>query len=192
MKYYLDITLLPDAEVKLDFLWQKLYQQIHLALVENKTDDNKSLVAISFPDYESKTYPLGKVLRLLADKESSLQELDLPKWLNRLTDYFSYTPINLVPNVEKYAIFKRKQFKSNIERLARRRAKRKNESYERCLTYYKSFESEETRLPYIHTQSLSSNEYFKLFIKKEVCQNHIHGSFDCYGLSKTATVPCFE
>ena len=36
MKHYIEITLLPDAEVGLGFIWQKMYQQIHLALVEVK------------------------------------------------------------------------------------------------------------------------------------------------------------
>ncbi|MBL1422430.1 MAG: type I-F CRISPR-associated endoribonuclease Cas6/Csy4, partial [Alphaproteobacteria bacterium] len=44
MKYYLDITILPDEEANLGFLWHKVYQQIHIALVENKIADNQSAI----------------------------------------------------------------------------------------------------------------------------------------------------
>jgi len=59
MKYYLDITLLPDAETNLGFLWHKVYQQVHIALVENKVAKNQSEIAVSFPEYGSKAFPLG-------------------------------------------------------------------------------------------------------------------------------------
>ena len=51
MNYYQDITLLPDADIGLYFLWQKVYQQIHLALVENKSADNASAIGVAFPEY---------------------------------------------------------------------------------------------------------------------------------------------
>ena len=70
MKYYIDITLLPDAEANLGFLWQKVYQQIHLALAENKIGKNQSEIALSFPEYGNKAYPLGDKLRLLSQSEA--------------------------------------------------------------------------------------------------------------------------
>ena len=191
MKYYQDITLLPDAEANLGFLWQKVYQQIHLALVENKVGENQSLVAISFPEYLSKAFPLGSKLRLLAEETALLEGLNLSKWLNRLTDYCHYTSIKSIPAVTEYAVFTRKQFNSNVERLARRRAKYKSESYEQALAHFDGFENEQSNLPYLNSQSLSKNERFRLFIQQDKHQNNVSGTFDCYGLSKTATVPLF-
>lgn len=52
MDYYQDITLLPDAEVNLGFLWQKVFQQVHIALVEHKVADNRSAIALSIPKYK--------------------------------------------------------------------------------------------------------------------------------------------
>ncbi|MFT6209378.1 MAG: CRISPR-associated endonuclease Csy4, partial [Colwellia sp.] len=49
MKYYLDITLLPEADITLGFIWQKVYQQIHIALVDNKIGMNESAIAVAFP-----------------------------------------------------------------------------------------------------------------------------------------------
>jgi CRISPR-associated endonuclease Csy4 len=191
MKHYCEITLLPDAEANLGFLWQKVYQQIHLALVENKVSENHSLVAISFPEYGSKKFPLGSKLRLLAEEAALLEGLNLSKWLNRLTDYCHYTSVKPISAVTGHAVFKRKQFNSNVERLARRRAKRKNESYEQAMAHFEEFEIERSDLPYINSQSLSKDERFRLFIQQDKHQNNVPGTFDCYGLSKTATVPLF-
>lgn len=191
MKYFIDITLLPDAEANLGFLWQKVYQQIHLALVENKSGENQSLVAISFPEYGTKAFPLGSKLRLMAEEATLLEALNLSKWLNRLTDYCHYTTVKPIPGVTEHAVFSRKQFNSNVERLARRRAKRKNESYEQALAHFEGYENEQSELPYINSQSLSKDERFRLFIQQDKNQNNVPGVFDCYGLSKTATVPLF-
>ena len=92
MKYYLDITLLPDAEANIGFIWHKVYQQIHLALAENKTAKNQSAIALSFPKY-GEEFPLGNTLRLLANEQSQLDKLNVEKWLSRLTDYTQNYPI---------------------------------------------------------------------------------------------------
>ncbi|MBW6453087.1 MAG: type I-F CRISPR-associated endoribonuclease Cas6/Csy4, partial [Methyloprofundus sp.] len=77
MNYYLDITLLPDAEANLGFLWQKIFQQVHIALVDNKVADNESAIALSIVNYGDKDFPLGNKLRLLAKNEEALQKLDI-------------------------------------------------------------------------------------------------------------------
>ena len=191
MKFYLDITLLPDEETDLGFLWQKVYQQVHLSLVENKQSDNSSLVAISFPQYGETNFPLGGKLRLLAGNAELLERLDLARWLTRLVDYCHTTSIKPVPTNVKYMQFRRNQFNSNVHRLARRRAKRKGETVEESLNYFASFKDEQTRLPYINMQSLSKDKKFKLFIKKESAEQEQSGEFNCFGLSKTATTPWF-
>jgi len=192
MKYYLDITLLPDADVNLGFLWQKVYQQVHLALVENKTINNSSMVAVSFPNNADKSFPLGNKLRFLATNEVQLQELDITKWLSRLSDYVHISSMKAVPDtVSKFVCFSRKHVKSSNERLARRRAKRHSETLTQALAYYANFEEKSSELPFVHLQSLSKKETFKLFIEKQYVDKAVVGSFNCYGLSKTATVPWF-
>jgi CRISPR-associated endonuclease Csy4 len=193
MKYYLDITLLSDAEVNLGFLWQKVYQQVHLALVEGKTSDRTSEVAVSFPEYGHKQFPLGAKLRLIADTETKLQQLDIGKWLNRLTDYTHFKSIKEVPSsVNQFAYFKRKQLDTNIERMARRRVKRKGETIEQAMDHLSGFIDKESNLPFINTKSLSENKTFKLFIEKVVVEQPKTGLFTCYGLSQQqVTVPWF-
>ena len=198
MKHYLDITLLPDAEANIGFIWQKVYQQIHLALVENKTAPNESAIAVSFPKYGEK-FPLGNTLRLLANEQSQLEKLNVEKWLLRLTDYTHLKSIKEVPvTVTQYARFKRKQFKSNLEREAKRRAKYKGETFEEALAHFQNYEIK-TDLPFINMASLSTdggaslNRNFKLFIEKEMVAEQGQGLLNCYGLSKggEGTVPWF-
>ncbi|EDQ01680.1 type I-F CRISPR-associated endoribonuclease Cas6/Csy4 [Shewanella benthica] len=192
MKYYLDITLLPDAEANLGFLWQKVYQQIHLALAEHKTADNTSAVAVSFPEWSQGNYPLGSKLRLFAVREQALQALDIPQWLQRFTDYTHCTSIKAVPSsVTQYAVFKRVQFDTNIERMARRRAKRKDETLEQALAYFKGFTEQASKLPFINMKSLSKEQNFRLFVQRDSVPAPVIGLFNTYGLSKAATVPCF-
>ncbi len=197
MKYYQDITLLPDVEITLGFIWQKVYQQIHLALVDNKISENQSAIAISFPDYGGKAFPLGNKLRLLAETQAQLEQLTIDKWLSRLMDYCHIKSIKPVPSkIDKYACFKRKQFKSNLIKEAQRRAKHKNETLDEALAHFNHYQKE-CELPFINMTSLSmpvnqeGSRNFKLFIQQEFLDEPRQGAFNCYGLSKTATIPWF-
>jgi len=201
MNYYQEITLLPDAEITLGFIWQKLYQQIHLALVENKTGENQSAVAVGFPQYGSRGFPLGSKLRLFARTEETLRQLKTESWLSRLTDYCHVKSIRPVPEgVSQYVCFKRKQFKSNLLKEAQRRAKYKNETLEEALQHFQHYEKE-CELPYINMTSLSmqkadskASRQYKLFIRREISDAPLQGEFNCFGLSKaknTASVPSF-
>jgi len=190
MNVYQDITLIPSGETNVGFLWQKIYTQVHLALVEaHKNGGNH---AVAFPGYKAKAYPLGDTLRLFSSGQKELDSLALPKWLNRLQDYCHLGECKHVPEAVEYVCFVRKQFKSNVERLARRRAKRNNESYQQALAYFEGFKEEKTRLPFVRLQSLSNGKhYFPLYIEMREAHKAMNGEFDCYGLSKTATVPWF-
>lgn len=200
MKYYQDITLLPDAEANLGFLWQKVFQQLHIALVDNKIGENESSIALSIVDYGNKDFPLGNKLRLLAKSDEALSILDTHRWLNRLTDYCHIKPIKPVPaDVTQYACFKRKPVKS-IEKKAQRRAKHLNKPYDEVLAYLlKEGRSDKCPLPYINIESQDTKKRveqgvpckFSLFIEQKLFESPSAGKFDCYGLSKTATVPWF-
>ena len=193
MKFYLDITLLPNEEANLGFLWQKVYGQLHLALVEQQAANGKSTIAVSFPEYGNKDFPLGSKLRLFALTQLQLQQLDMAKWLNRLTDYSHCASIKEVPeSASTFVRFKRVQFDTNVERLARRRAKRKGESFEQALKHFNNFKEQESKLPFVNMNSLSKKERFRLFIEKEIVREKVSREFTSYGLSSGgATVPEF-
>jgi len=193
MKYYIEISLLGNNEIPIYFLWQKLYQQIHLGLVEIQDAQGSVPVGVSFPQYNEVLNHLGCKLRLFSSTQEQLQQFNISKWLNRLTDYTHCTSIKEAPQVvNKFAHFKRVQFDTNIERLARRRVKRKSESLEQALKYFNGFKVKENKLPFVNMSSLSNNMQFRLFIKIEIVQKATVGKFNCYGLSKTATVPWFK
>jgi CRISPR-associated endonuclease Csy4 len=127
MHYYQEMTLLPNPEVNIHFLWSKVFQQIHLGLVEMQNVDRHIPIGLSFPRYvlsERGGY-MGNRFRLFAPDESALAQFDAVKWLTRLSDYVHCTGIRTVPEkLAGYATYKRVQPKTNPERLARRFAKR--------------------------------------------------------------------
>jgi len=219
MKYYLDITLLPDAEANLGFLWHKVYQQIHIALVENSFDSNevikgkggqeeavkKSRVGISFPKYGDTSFFLGDKLRLFAQTKEQLQQFNVGKWLNRLTDYTHCTSIKDVPSDATFVCFKRKQFKSlskinaDVEKCVLKLSEEQNKPIEdvRSALSAQKYDAKYD-LPFVHMSSLSSTKKrFRLFFEKEKVASSLIGTFNCYGLSgreadKQATVPWFK
>lgn len=198
MKYYIDITLLPDSDVGLGFIWRRVFQQVHIALVDNKVGDNQSAIAIAIVHYRAKAFPLGNKLRLLADSEKDLLNLDITQWLSRLSDYCHITSIKKVPDtVTQYARFKRKPVKSLFTK-AQRRAEHLGKPYEEVLQYLmEQGTTTPCKLPFIKVESQQTksagheHNCFPLFIERAFSSQKIDGVFDCYGLSKTATVPWF-
>ena len=69
--------------------------------------------------------------------------------------------------MNEYVCVKRKQCKTNLSRLARRRAKRKDETFELALQYYASSNDEQSELPFINVNSLSKKEQFRLFVEQK-------------------------
>ncbi len=193
MKCYLNITLLPNADIALYFLWEKLYQQLHLAFVENQNADGKVSVGVAFPEYNIENNQLGNQLRLFSPSREVLEELKINEWLSRMIDYVQISNIHDVPEkVENYACFKRIQPKSNNARLARRKAKRQGISYKEALAYFQSKEEQTSQLPFIHIKSHSSGKRYRLIIAQTETTNTLKaGSFNTYGLSSTNTVPLF-
>lgn len=214
MKSYLEITLLPNPEVGINFLWSKVFQQIHLGLVEIQNEQNQVPIGVSFPEYivGEKYSILGAKLRLFAQEEATLTRFDAPKWLDRLNDYVHCTGIRAVPDKLKgYAIYQREQPKTGRERLARRYAKRHDLDYEtalnnavelsirtkevngatKALMRYSEMPHRAIATPFIRLKSLSSNNTFCLWIKKNSATQIAKGNFSTYGLSNKVTVPEF-
>ena len=191
MKHYQEITLIPGADISIYFLWSKVYQQVHLALVE-KMDNEKSSIGVAFPEYRDNIF-LGSKLRVFAESENELTQLDMNKWLSRLSDYVHITSIRPIPkDVNAYAIFSRFQPGNlNKERLARRRVKRHNETYEQAIKHYIGMHPKKIREPFIRLKSLSNGHEHCIFIKKASAEVPVNEGFSSYGLSKISTVPDF-
>lgn len=181
-------------------LWSQLYPQLHLALVEVKNADNKVNIGFSFPQYrfhqDKGVGFIGAKLRLFAKSESDLKKLDIRKWLDRLEDYVHITSIREVPSeIKGYVIYKRKQVKTNAQRLARHRVKRGDIGFDEALARYSNVVTT-TNLPYIEMKSLSASDQqsekrFKLFIEKQSAEKSENQVFSTYGLSSESSVPEF-
>jgi CRISPR-associated endonuclease Csy4 len=195
MKFYLEITLLPNPEVGVNFLWSKVFQQIHLGLVEMQDDQGQVPIGLSFPEYMigDKYSVLGSKLRLFANNEVVLKQFDAVKWLARLSDYVHSTSIRTVPEkIIGYAMYQREQPKTNPERLARRYARRHNVDYETALTLYSKRNYQTINSPFIRLKSLSSDNNFCIWVKKIPFDLRVNATrFSSYGLSSVSTVPEF-
>ncbi len=193
MKKYTEITLLSSDEVPLYFLWEKVYQQLHLVLVEAQDSNNKVKVGVSFPDYDASQYQLGHKLRLFAQSDEELENLNINKWFFRLSDYLHISSIQDVPEkVKGYAFFKRLQLKSNNDRLARRKARRENISYEQAKVHFNRRKEQYSRAPFIRIKSHSSGKRYRLMIVRIDTDNfQTSGEFNTYGLSSRSSVPVF-
>ncbi|MFV0576518.1 MAG: type I-F CRISPR-associated endoribonuclease Cas6/Csy4 [Vibrio sp.] len=212
MNYYQEITLLPDTEISLGFIWQHVFQQVHIALVEHKTDGNFSKIAISFPQYQADKFSLGNKLRLFAEDMNSLEALSITKWLERLSDYAHVKSIQQTPESVSYVIFERKHVKSpaRIEKDMRSKAERyasqSGKTIEECLVKLEKTKPETScKLPFVYLYSQETkqrspdkNSKFPLFIQKIETSRAESGKFDCYGLSaksngdgERGTVPQF-
>ncbi len=201
MNYYQDITLIPDTDINLGFLWYKVFLQIHIGLADNKQTDGTSAIAVSFPGYvyaedKQHEFPLGNSLRLLAEAENQLRQFDSQKRLSRLQDYCHIKPVKPIPESSKHVRFRRKQLKSEAKKAAGL-AKHLNKPIDEIVQYRKNNGLiRECRLPFIPMESQQPTETgqkhkFRLFIEREFFDAPVEGVFDCYGLSKIATVPWF-
>ena len=204
MKFYQEITLIDQAEISPYFIWSKLYTQVHIALAEIKDDSDKVGIGASFPQYifeekvenQKARINLGNKLRLFAESEADLKKLDIRNWLERLEDYVHITSIREVPSdIKGYAIYKRKQVKTNAQRLARHRIKRGDIGFDEALARYSNVVTT-TNFPYIEMKSLSTSDQqsekrFKLFIEKQPAEKTETQVFSTYGLSSVSSVPEF-
>ena len=194
MIYYQEITLIEQEEIAIYFIWSKLYTQLHLALVEVKNHNDKTNIGVSFPEYRFNTEKgigfLGSKLRVFANSEEELHNFKINCWLDRLSDYLHITSIREVPSNTGYAIFSRKQVKTNADRLARHRIKRSDINFDEAVKRYKNVITT-SDLPFVQLKSLTNQHQFRLFIHKENKGHAEGGCFSSYGLSANATVPEF-
>lgn len=212
IKWYQEITLLPNSEISLAFLWTKVYTQLHLAFVSQKDTPHGGSFAVSFPEYaEGKQKGLGHKVRVFAETEDALQTLDLDKALERLLDYVHLTPIHEIPmrRLKGYAIYSRQHAPHSREQVARRFSKRHGLPIEQVASRLakkplqserlvakeredgEKFKKSIRDLPYIQMQSLTNRHKYNLFIHKQPTSSASASPFSFYGLSPEAAVPEF-
>ncbi|WP_353661858.1 type I-F CRISPR-associated endoribonuclease Cas6/Csy4 [Hydrogenimonas sp. SS33] len=195
MRYYREIHLSGEMEIALGFIWRKLYEQLHRSLVDISDAEGKVSVGFSFPRYDKDRFPLGDRLRIFSPEKNMLDEMKLDKRLIAMNDYLQLSEIYETPENSGFAIFRRRQFKTNPKRLARRYAKRHNISIEESEKRYQNFKEEEiikrNQLAFINFHSSSTGQRIRIFIEKIDKSEEMGGKFNTFGLSREATVPEF-
>lgn len=185
--HYIDLTVVPDPESGVPQLLGALYDRLHLALVQQGLDS----IGVSFPGYGVNPRSLGSKLRLHGS-ETSLRQLFAADWLKGMRDHVRMTDIASAPADAPHRTVQRKQFKTNVERLRRRRMKRKGETAEQAREAIPYSVERTPSLPYLHIRSRSTAQPFCLFIAVGAPgPSAVPGSFNSYGLGGPATIPWF-
>ncbi len=183
MNFYLDLKIVPDAEVPIYFIRNKIYTKFHKALYTLKATD----IGISFPSYKIK---LGDVIRIHTN-ETRLTELQATNWLGGLSGYCDMSSIQPVPNNVEYRTISRKQANMTAAKL-RRLLKRGSISSEEAKQYKAKMFSQSLDSPYLELESSSNGNKHRRYLEfGELSNEETTGEFDHFGLSKIATVPWF-
>ncbi len=148
MKFYQEITLIPNHEIDKSFILARLFYLTHLGLVEVAkigNNPNKSNIAIAFPDYQynenigtkkdegnkntNNESPakkgfgiIGSKVRLFAKNSVDLENFNANSRFSSIIDYVKITEILEVPasKISSYAVFMRHQEKSNLQKISKR------------------------------------------------------------------------
>ncbi|GAB3677865.1 type I-F CRISPR-associated endoribonuclease Cas6/Csy4 [Salinisphaera aquimarina] len=185
--HYLDIQLRPDPEFPAGQLMGALFSKLHRALVSHEADD----IGVSFPEHRLRPREIGACLRLHGT-ESRLNELMTQSWLSGMRDHVDVNAVSAVPTQAKHRFVRRRQFKTNAERLRRRRMRRHAESEQTVLERIPDSVEQRVSLPFVQLRSASTGQRFSLFVEHTDPQTQPRdGHFNTYGLSNDATVPWF-
>lgn len=185
--HYVDMTVVPDPGAEIPQLFGALFGRLHLALVQQRIDS----IGVSFPGYSEVPRSLGATLRMHGEAEA-LAEFLQKDWLKGVRDHVRMTSIAEAPREAPHRTIRRRQFKTSVERLRKRRMDRKGETLEQATKAIPDTVERQPQLPYIHVRSHSTGQFFCLFITMDPpVAKATPGAFNSYGLAGTATIPWF-
>lgn len=187
MSHYLDIHLLQDPEIPTHQLLAALYAKLHKVLAQMASER----IAVGFPDYCGAPAKLGDRLRLIGP-EADLASLMARAWMQGLRDHCDVGGIAPVPAGASPRALRRVQAKSSPERLRRRQIRRHGLTDAEALQRVPDSAAESLRLPFVQLASGSTGQTFRLYLRLGAPETEAtEGAFNAYGLSATATIPCF-
>lgn len=185
--HYVDLRVVPDPESSTAQLLGALYDRLHLALVQQRLDS----IGVSFPSYSINPRTLGSVLRLHGNGET-LRDFLQTDWLKGMRDHTRLSEIAAAPVDAPHRTVQRRQFKTNADRLRRRRMRRKGETEQQAADAIPSTVERRPDLPYVHLRSRSTGQPFCLFVAVgPLAPQATPGPFNSHGLSGTTTIPWF-
>jgi len=183
MNHYIEIMLKPDAEMRENVLLNMVYTKLHKALfdIDNKT------IGVSFPGYQLK---LGNRIRLHGDL-AALENLQALNWLGALIGYCSISELCKVSDGVQHRTISRKQSNMTQAKL-NRLVKRGTIAPEKVRDYRAKMFAIGLDNPYLELESSSNGNKHRRYLEfGELKTEAVAGQFDCFGLSKSATVPWF-
>lgn len=181
MDSYCDITILVDPEFKTTVLMSMAVGKLHDALVALGADN----IGVSFPAAEREP---GAILRLHGDEVALKALLARQAWAG-MADFLGLGDIQAVPSVVQYINVRRVQPKLTAARL-RRAVKRNSLTVDQAETMLESRDN--LKQPFFRLTSSSTGQKFPLFIhQSKPISESSKGTFNTYGLSRSATVPWF-
>src|SRR5690606_37834691 len=157
--HYIDLRTRPDPESSPAELLGVLYDRLHMALVQERIDS----IGVSFPGYGTSPRTLGNVLRLHGP-EDVLARLIRSDWTKGVRDHIQHGEIAAAPADALHRTVHRRQFKTNVDRLRRRRMLRKGETEQQAAAAIPSSVEQQPSLPYVRMRSRSTGQPFCLFI----------------------------
>lgn len=187
LTHFQEITILPDPEIAPYFIWSKLLTQLHIALADVKNQHGIDTIGISFPDYhydarQEKSSKLGLKLRLFAPSQRILETLDLPSWLDRLSDYVHIKGIKEVGDkATGWVSVHRYRFKP-IEVQVQSLAQKMQISIDEAQAIVAK-RKPEMQLPFVRLFSESNKTHYPLRILQQPCDEAVTGSFNVYGIN---------
>ncbi|EGM6703832.1 type I-F CRISPR-associated endoribonuclease Cas6/Csy4 [Salmonella enterica subsp. enterica serovar Nigeria] len=183
MDSYIDIEMLPDHEFTASAVLSKLWFKFHIALVQSGAQ-----IGISFPRRTGKD--LGAVLRLHGTADA-LNTLQTQRWAKGVYDYIATSDVLPVPADVQHGHVSRAYFKNNHERLRRRADRRGNLSEEDRNRLFTAWNEKKPDCPAVEIFSSSTAMNAVFYIRHTSAPAAQAGTFNTYGLSKSATVPLF-
>ncbi len=188
--HYIDITLLPDPEFAPAHLLGALVAKLHRGLAQAQATD----IGVSYPLHVSQPpsrRTLGTVLRLHGTPDA-LQRLMAQNWLHGMRDHTQVGELRPAPADAQHITVRRRQFKTNADRLRRRRMQRKGETAAEAAAAIPDSVERQPDLPFVQLRSSSTGQPFCLCIEHGAPQpGPVPGAFNAYGLAQEATVPWF-
>ncbi|MDN4501556.1 type I-F CRISPR-associated endoribonuclease Cas6/Csy4 [Alteromonadaceae bacterium BrNp21-10] len=183
MECYINIQLMPDAEMPVNRLLNALYSKFHKALCDLKSTS----IGVTFPAYK---ILLGNQIRVHGSAVS-LAELQQLNWIGGLLGYCNVSQILTVPSDCKHRIVSRKQTTMSQSKL-NRLLKRGSISESEVKAYKAKMFTKGLDNPYVELVSGSNDHKHRRYIEfGDLLDFPQEGQFDQFGLSKTATVPWF-
>ncbi len=185
---YIDIKILPNAEIPVATMMGELYTRLHHRLVQMRTDQ----IAVSFPQCREEPVTIGDTIRIIGP-DSVLRECTTGTWMKRFMDFARISDIQSVPDNVEWKNLNKVRGARSVDSERRRYKKRFNVSDPDVIKKIPDRKIQPMNMPFLWVRSTSTGQNYPLFfrITKSAQDNQREWTFNSFGLSKTSEIPWF-